>query len=141
LLLTVSLGLKVLAGAPPAIAAGPEPGARLGQFLTAATGRPAEPVGGGWRIRNSACWLMAFPSGPLGTLDLAARSNAKKADHVAYVHHGLLSAERPSIPFAFEVIAYHLQRPFRAVEPPSYVVLVAPKACGPWPALPWERLA
>lgn len=141
LLLALSLGLKVLAGAPGIPRPGPSPTERLGHFLSAATDQPVEPVADGWRLHRGDCWMMAFPSGPLGTLDVAARSHAKKPDRVGYVHAGQVSDNRPTTAYAFEVIGYHLQRPFRPVDPPRYIVLVAPKACGAWPALPWGRFS
>jgi len=141
ILLVLSLGLKVLAGAPGAPGPGAPPQERIGRFLSTAAGQSVERIDNGWRVRHGDCWMMAFPSGPLGTLDVAARSHARKDDRIGYVHQGQVSDERPTTAYAFEVIAYHLERPFRPMDPPGYVVLVAPKACGAWPALPWERLS
>jgi hypothetical protein len=141
LVLAASLSLKVMATAPSHAEPAAPPQQRIGAFLAQATGQPAQAVADGWRTAGGDCWVMAFPSGPLGTLDMAARSHARRRDRVGYVYRGALRETRPTLPYAVDVIGYHLQRPFRRIDPPGYVVLVAPKACGAWPALPWRRLA
>jgi hypothetical protein len=140
-LLALTLGLKVLVSAVGSRSAAPVPRAEeLHRFLTVATAQPVEAVPGGWRFQNGTCRMLAFPSGPRGTLDLAARNYAHRQDRVAYVYRGQVRATPPAFGLAIDVIAYTLSRPFRAANEPGYIVLIAPKACAAIPNLPWGRL-
>ena len=138
--LGLTLGLKVLAAASGGGAAPVPRGETLRRFLVTATGGPVEPVPGGWRFESGGCRLQAFPSGPRGTLDMAATSHARRRDRVAYVYRGQVRDTRPTVPLALDVIGYTLAKPFRAANEPGYVVLIAPMTCAVLPNLPWARL-
>lgn len=143
LVLAMSLGLKVLTspylglrGPPPV-----SPTERLHAFLLASTSQPiiAAP-GGGWRVGQGQCWLLAFPSMERGDVDFKARSQARLGDRIAYVYRGSVREKPPVWDYAFDVVGYFLARPFRNANEPGYVVLIRPRACGPFPDLPWSAL-
>jgi hypothetical protein len=147
--LALSLGLKVAVS--PAWAGHEKPPSReevLRRFLASATGGPVEPVvgrathdpAGGWRFQSGACQVAAFPSGPRGTLDLGAKSYARRRDQVAYVYRGELRATPPTWTLATDVILYRLTSTIRPANEPGYVVLIFPKDCAAPSALPWKRL-
>jgi hypothetical protein len=143
LVLALSLGLKVLTSpylglrGPPPVSAGE----RLHAFLLASASEPVAAVSdGGWRLGQGDCWLMAFPSGERGELDAQARNHARLTDRIAYVYRGRVADRPPVWDYAFAVVGYFLARPFRNVSEPGYVVLIRPKACGPFPDLPWSAL-
>jgi len=149
LVLALSLSLKVVAN--PAWSGETPSTSRtevLRRFLATATdGRleeiAAPPNGAdssGWRFQSGACQAAAFPSGPRGSLDLFARSHARKRDRIAYVYRGELQAEPPTPALAMDVIVHRLTTVFRPTNEPGYVVLIYPKDCAPPSTLPWARL-
>jgi hypothetical protein len=141
-ILVLSLGLKVLTSPFGRGGAAPVPrDEELRRFLAAATVGPVEAFEGGWRFPGvGGCRLLAYPSGPRGTLDMAATSHAHGHDRIAYVYRGQVMATPPAFALALDVIAYTLSRPFRTANEPGYVVLIAPQTCPGLPNLPWGRL-
>jgi hypothetical protein len=148
LVLALSLSLKVLAS--PAWSGDAAPTARtevLHRFLATTTGGRLEEIAapansgesGGWRFQSGACQAAAFPSGPRGSLDLFARSHARKRDRIAYVYRGAFRSTPPTSALARDVIIHRLTTVFRPTNEPGYVVLIYPKNCSP-PDLPWARL-
>jgi hypothetical protein len=149
LILALSLSLKV--AADPSTASGVRPPPRteqLHRFLAGAAEAPIEPVaapagsidGGGWRFRSGNCQVSAFPSGTRGSLDMFARSHARRSDQIAYVYRGELRTTPPTWTLATDVIVHRLTTPFRAANEPGYVVLIYPRDCGAPSDLPWGRL-
>lgn len=149
LVLALSISLKVVAN--PAWSADAKPVSRtdvLRRFLADATEGGLEQVAApansgesaGWRFRSGACQVSAFPSGPRGSLDLFARSHARRRDRIAYVYRGELRTTPPTWTLATDVIIHRLATPFRVANEPGYVVLIYPKDCGPPTTLPWAAL-
>lgn len=139
--LAASLGLKGLVGPTGGRGAAPVTReAELQRFLTVSTNSPVEPAPGGWRFQSGGCRLVAFTSGPHGTLDLAATSHRRRADRLVYVYRGQVMATPPGLDLTADVVGYYLARPFRRLNEPGYVVLVVPPECRAIPALPWGRL-
>jgi hypothetical protein len=120
----------------------------LRRFLATATGDRLEeistPANGaesaGWRFRSGDCQAAAFPSGPRGSLDLFAKSHARKRDRIAYVYRGELRTTPPTEALAIDVIVHRVTTVFRPANEPGYVVLIYPATCGPPSDLPWDRL-
>lgn len=139
--LALSLGLKVRAG-PTTGALRTAPVARteaLRRFLVANAGA-VQSVQGGWRFARDGCEMLAFPSGPRGTLDVDEIKHASRTDRITYVYRGRVRDVRPSADLAFDVVGNMLVRPFRAATDPGYVVLIAKTGCPALPKLPWDRL-
>ena len=147
--LALSLSLKVLAS--PAWSGGATPTSRsevLRRFLATTTGGRLEEIAapansgdsGGWRFKSGACRAAAFPSGPRGSLDLFARSHARKRDTIAYVYRGEFRSTPPTSALARDVIIHRLTTALHPTSEPGYVVLVYPKGCAPPSDLPWARL-
>jgi hypothetical protein len=120
----------------------------LRRFLATATGDRLEeispPMNGaesaGWRFRSGPCQTAAFPSGPRGSLDLFAKSHARKRDRIAYVYRGELRTTPPTEALAIDVIVHRLTTAFRPTNEPGYVVLIYPANCAAPTDLPWARL-
>ena len=149
LVLALSLSLKV--AADPSTDRGVRPPPRteqLHRFLAGAVEAPIDPIAApagskeniGWRFRSGACQVSAFPSGPRGSLDLFARSHARRRDNIAYVYRGVLLPTPPTWTLATDVVVHRLMTPFRVANEPGYVVLIYPKDCEPPSGLPWARL-
>ena len=149
--LALSLVLKLAVSPAWADHAPPPPrGEVLRRFLAATTVGGVEPIaartgereggGAGWRFRSNDCAVSAYPSGPRGSFDLAARSHARRRDQIAYVYRGELSATPPTWALAADVVLYRLTSTFRPANEPGYVVLIYPKTCAAPSTLPWSRL-
>lgn len=149
LVLVLSISLKVIAN--PAWSGGATPAPRtevLRRFLATATDGRLEEIAapansgdsGGWRFQAGVCQASAFPSGPRGSLDLFARSHARKRDRIAYVYRGELRTTPPTPDLALDVIIHRLTTAFRPTNEPGYVVLIYPRDCAPPSTLPWARL-
>jgi hypothetical protein len=147
--LALSLSLKVFAN--PAWSGGPTSTPRsevLRRFLASTTGGPLEEIAppansgdsSGWRFQSGSCRAAAFPSGPRGSLDLFARSHARKRDRIAYVYEGQFQYTPPTQALARDVIIHRLTTAFRPTNEPGYVVLIYPAACAAPSGLPWARL-
>jgi hypothetical protein len=148
--LALSLVLKLAVSPAWAGHATPPPprGEVLRRFLAATTVGGVEPIaapageghGAGWRFRSDDCAMSAYPSGPRGSFDLAAKSHARRRDRIAYVYRGELSATPPTWALAADVVLYRLTSAFRPENEPGYVVLIYPKTCAAPATLPWNRL-
>ena len=149
LVLALSLSLKVPVN--PAWSRGATPTPRtelLRRFLATTTEGQLEAIAapansgdnGGWRFQSGACRAAAFPSGPRGSLDLFARSRARKRDRIAYVYRGEFRTTPPTPALAMDVIMHRLTTAFRPANEPGYVVLIYPESCAPPSDLPWARL-
>ncbi|MGH6966157.1 MAG: hypothetical protein ACREE0_16865 [Phenylobacterium sp.] len=149
LVLALSLCLKV--AAYPAWSGEARPTSRtelLRRFLESATDGPLQEIAapanstesGGWRFGSGACQTKAFPSGPRGSLDMFAKSHARRSDQIAYVYRGEVQAEPPTPALAMDVIVHRLTTVFRPTNEPGYVVLIYPKDCSPPSTLPWAKL-
>ncbi|HEX5264154.1 MAG TPA: hypothetical protein VFW13_11540, partial [Phenylobacterium sp.] len=110
----------------------------LHHFLVTEAG-PVEPIDGGWRFSRDGCHFMAFPSGPLDTLDIAAQRHAHRHDRVAYIYRGQVTDRRPAAAVALGVIANRIVQPFKGGIEPGYVVVIA-SDCPNLPNLPWAEL-
>ena len=149
LVLALSLSLKVVAN--PAWSGGVTQTPRtevLRRFLASATDGRLEEIAApansgdssGWRFQSGACRTAAFPSGPRGSLDLFAKSHARKRDRIAYVYRGEIQATPPTSTLGMDVIVHRLTTAFRQTNEPGYVVLIYPAGCAAPSGLPWARL-
>lgn len=149
LVLALSLSLKVIVN--PAWSGEAAPISRtevLRRFLASATPGPLEAIpappssgdSGGWRFQSGACQAAAFPSGPRGSLDLFARSHARKRDRIAYVYQGEVRSTPPTSALGMDVIVHRLTTAFRPTNEPGYVVLIYPVTCAAPSGLPWAQL-
>jgi hypothetical protein len=149
LVLALSISFKVLASPAWSGATKPTPRSEvLRRFLTDATHGGLEEIaapanssdGAGWRFLSGACPTAAFPSGPRGSLDMFARSHARKNDRISYIYRGELRSTPPVEALAVDVIIHRLTTTFRPTNEPGYVVLIYPRDCAPPSDLPWGRL-
>lgn len=149
LVLAASLSLKVAVNPSWSRDVGPASRTEvLRRFLAAETGGRLEEIAApansadssGWRFQSGACQAAAFPSGPRGSLDLFARSHARKRDRIAYVYRGEFRSTPPTSALGMDVIVHRLTTAFRPTNEPGYVVLIYPARCPAPAGLPWARL-
>lgn len=97
----------------------------------------------GWRFRTGGCSVAAFPSGPRGTFDQAARNEARVTTgaRMSYFYRGAVTSEPPTWSLALDILTFRALSPFtpsRALEP-GYTVLVYSEGCVAPTHLPWGR--